>query len=126
MECMPAPTIDPSSILYRVVTTYRPEVWKQTLIDVDLIHIYPNLVHDLTHSSLIGNPLPIHFTFIPKNVPLANIQPEYILNLIEKEVAAGLMDSPYTSEQAHVIYGGHFCMCPLGLVENLGLTALRM
>ena len=36
------------------------------------------------------------------------------------------MDGPYTIEQAHVIYGGHFCTCPLGLVEKLGSSALRM
>src|SRR5882724_417256 len=29
MEHMPAPAIDPSSILYKVVTPYRPEVWKR-------------------------------------------------------------------------------------------------
>ena len=126
MEHMPAPAIDPSSILYKVVTPYRPEVWKQALIDMDLIHIYPKLVHDLTHGSPIGNPPPIHFTFIPKNLPSANIQSEYISNLIAEEVAAGRMDGPYTIEQAHVIYGGHFRTCPLGLVEKPGSSALRM
>ena len=76
MMCIHAPTIDSSCILYKVVTPYRPEAWKQALIDVDLMHIYPNLVHDLTHGSPIGNPPPICFNFIQKNLPLANIQLE--------------------------------------------------
>jgi len=123
---MHAPAIDLSRILYKVVTPYRPEAWKQALIDADLMHIYPNLVNDLTHGSPIGNPPPIHFSFIPKNLPSANIQPEYISNLIAEEVAAGRMDGPYTIEQAHAIYHGHFRTCPLGLVEKPGSTALRM
>jgi len=126
MERMHAPAIDLSRILYKVVTPYRPEAWKQALIDADLMHIYPNLVHDLTHGSLIGNTPPICFTFIPKNLPSANIQPEYISNLIAEEVAAGRMDGPYTIEQAHAIYQGHFRTCPLGLGEKPGSTALCM
>ena len=89
------------------------------------MHIYPNLVHNLNHGSPIGNPPPICITFL-KNLPSANIQPSYISNIITGEVATGGMDGPYTIEQAHVIYQGHFHMCPLGLVEKPGSTALHM
>jgi len=36
------------------------------------------------------------------------------------------MDGPFTIEQAHTIYGGHFRTCPLGLVEKPGSLALQM
>ena len=36
------------------------------------------------------------------------------------------MDGPLSIEEAHVIYGGHFHTCPLGLVEKPGSLDLRM
>src|SRR6266481_2693618 len=36
------------------------------------------------------------------------------------------MDGPYSIEQAHIVFGGHFRTCPLGLVEKPGSTALCM
>src|SRR5882724_3078738 len=92
--------------------------------EIDLTDSYPNLIHDLSFGSPIGNLPPIDFTFIPNNLPSMNIQPEYITNLITEEVAASCMDGPFTIEEAHYIYGGHFQTCPLGLVEKPGSADL--
>src|SRR5882672_7662252 len=113
-------------ILYKVITPYVPEAWRQALLDVDLTQNYPNLVHDLEFGSPIGNPPLIDFTFTPKNLPSAEIMPDYITNLISGEVSAGHMDGPFSVEEAHLIYGGHFRTCPLGLVEKPGSVDLRM
>jgi len=81
---------------------------------VNLTDSYPNLIHDLSFGSPIGNLPPIDFTFIPNNLPSAKIQPDYMMRLINKEVAAGYMDRPFSVHQAHIMYEGHFWMCPLG------------
>jgi len=115
-----APETDFSNILYTVITPYNPQALQLALHEADITLSYPNLIHDLTHGSPIGNPPPLWYTFIPNNLTSANIHPEYITNLITAEVAAGHMDGPFTIEQAHIIYGGHFRTCPLGLVEKPG------
>ena len=109
-----APEIDLSSILYKVVTQYISTTWSQALSNVNLTDSYPNLIHDLSFSSPIGNLPPIDFTFIPNNLPSAKIQPDYMMRLINKEVAAGYMDRPFSVHQADIMYEGHFWMCPLG------------
>ena len=48
------------------------------------------------------------------------------MNLINEEVATSRMDGPFTIEEAQCIYGGHFRMCPLGLVDKPGSADLRM
>ena len=120
------PETDLSKVLYKVTTHYRPDAWWQALQDAGITLLYPNLVHDLIHGSPIGNPPPIDFTFIPRNLPSANIRPEYISSLIAQEVVAGCMDGPFSVDEAHVIYGGHFRTCPLGLVQKPGSAALCM
>ena len=126
MECLLAPITDLHQILYKVVTPYILEAWRWALLDAGILQDSPTLIHDLKFSSPIGNPPSISFTFIPKNLPSAEINPNYIMNLIAEEVAVGRMDGPYSVEEAHVIYGGHFHMCPLGLVEKPGSADLRM
>jgi len=86
MERLPALEIDICQLLYKVVTPYVLEAWRQALLDAGILRNYPNLVHDLEFGSPIGNPPPIDFTFIPKNLPSAEINPEYITNLILEEV----------------------------------------
>jgi len=57
-----APAIDLSNILYKVITPYNAQAWLLALAEADITHSYPNLVHDLTHSSPISNPPSyIHF-----------------------------------------------------------------
>src|SRR5882724_2417908 len=104
MQPLHAPEIDLSSILYKVVTPYILTAWSQALADANITDSYPNLIHELSFSSPIGNPPPINFTFIPDNLPSAKIQPDYIMRLINKEVTAGHMDRPFTIEEAHSIY----------------------
>ena len=121
-----APETDLSKILYKVVTQYILTAWNQALTNRNLIKSYPNLIHNLSSGSPIGNSHPINFTFIPDNIPSAKIQPEYIMNLINEEVATGCMDRPFTIEEAQSIYGGHFQTCPLRLVEKHSSVDLRM
>jgi len=108
MQPLGAPETDLSKILYKFMTPYILAAWNQALSNANLINSYPNLVHNLSFSSSIGNPPPINFTFIPDNLPSTKIQPEYIMNLINEEVATGCMDGPFTIEEAQFIYGGHF------------------
>src|SRR5882724_11131757 len=83
-----APETDLSKILYKVITLYISSAWSQALTNANLKNSYPNLIHGLSFGSPIGNLPPINYTFIPDNLPLANIRPEYITNLINEEVAA--------------------------------------
>jgi len=112
--------------LYKVITPYNPQAWQSASSKADITHLYPNLIHDLTHGSLISNPPLLQYMFILNNLPSANIQLQYITDLIMTEVTAGCMDGPFTIEQAHTIYGSHFRMCPLGLKEKHGSMALHM
>ena len=105
---------------------YILTAWHQALLKANITHTYPNLIHNYSFGSPIGNPPPINFTFILKNLPSADIQPEYIMNIINEEIMSGHMDGPFTIEEARTIYGGHFWTCYLGLVEELGLTVLQM
>jgi len=118
MQQLHAPENNLPKILYKVVTPYISSAWNQALFDANITQTYPNLVQDFYFRSPISNPPPIDFTFIPNNLPSMDIQPEYITNLITGEVVSGHMDSPFTIEEAHYIYGGHFRTCPLDLVEK--------
>jgi len=77
MQPLGAPETDLSEILYKVITLYILAAWNQALSDMNLINLYPNLIHNLTVSSPIGNPPPINFTFIPDNLP-----PRFDLNIL--------------------------------------------
>jgi len=92
----PASAINLSGLLYKIVTPYTPAAWKWALELANITESYPNLVHNLSHGSPIGNPPPITFTFIPDNLPSANINPNYISRLISEEVLAGRMDGPFS------------------------------
>jgi len=71
-----APETDLTKILYKVVTPYISSTWHQALLNANITQLYPNLVHNLSFGSPVGNPPPINFTFIPGNLPSANIQPK--------------------------------------------------
>ena len=105
MHPLHAQEIDLHKVLYKVVTLYIPTTWNQALLNANLTHAYPNLIHELSFGSPIGNPPPINFTFTPKNLSSENIQPEYIMNLINEEIMSGSMDRPFTFQEAHTIYG---------------------
>src|SRR5882724_10788034 len=117
---------DHSSILYRTITPYKPAGWQQALSSTGLTHSFPNLVHDITHCAPIGNPLPLTHTFIPYNLKSADADPTYMDKFIQEELDSRHFDGPFTIDEALSIFGGHFCMAPLGFIEKPGLTALRL
>jgi len=126
MECLLAPITDLCQILYKVVTPYILEAWRQALHDMGISQNYPNLMHDLEFGSPTGNPPSLDFTFIPKDLTSTEINHVYITNLIAEEVTLGCMDGLYSIEEVHLIYGSHFHTCLLGLMEKPGLVNLQM
>ena len=106
------------SVLYKHVTPYIPSAWCSALRIANISHRFPHLVHDLTYSSPIGDPPPLYSTFTPKNLPSATVLPDVITNEIRAELIAGRLSSPFTLNEAHIIFDGHFCTSPLGLVEK--------
>ena len=51
--------------LYIHTTPYNPTTWHTALASSNLLSLFPNLVHDLTYSSPIGNPPPLSKIFLP-------------------------------------------------------------
>jgi len=121
-----APGTDHCVVLYRTITPYRPNGWKQALSFAGLTHSFPNLVHDMTHGPPIGNPPPLTHTIISNNLRLVDIYPLYMDNFIQEELNSSQFDGPYTVEEAHKIFGGHFCTAPLGFVEKPSSMSLRL
>ena len=118
-ECVHAPTTDLDQVLYIIISPYIPSAWKCALDAANITHLFPNLVHDITFGSPIGNPPPLTQTFIPPNLASANIQPEIIVKELLDETAAGRMSGPFTVDDAHQIFKGHFHTSPVGLVEKV-------
>ena len=106
-------------VLYIVKTPYIASAWKDALDSSNLTFLFPNLVHDITYGSPIGNPLPLDTTFIPKNLGSTDLHPEIIDNELLEETSAGQMLGPFTPDEAIIIFEGHFCTSPVGLVEKV-------
>ena len=115
----PAHAIDLKKVLYILVTPYFVTAWKDALATANLTHSFPNLVHDISHGSPIGNPPPLLHTFIPNNLSLANIRPDIIWDELREETTACHMSGPFTTEEARVIFDRHFRASPVGLVEKV-------
>jgi hypothetical protein len=73
----------------------------------------------ITFGSPIGNPPPLLHTFIPKNLTSATLLPDIIENELLNETASGRMTGPFSVEEAHIIFNGHFRTSPVGLVEKV-------
>jgi len=114
-----APKIDLSKVLYIIPTPYKAEVWHHTLIEAKRLSDFPNLMHDISHSSPIGNPPPLSSIFLPNNLSSATLHPEIIDQELCSEVLSGCMSGPFSVLQAFTIFGGFFCSSPVGLVENV-------
>ncbi len=110
---------DLTQVLYITVSPYVPAAWSRFLAESFLTPEFPNLVHDITYGSPIGNPPPLLHTFIPKNLASANLHPKIINNELLEETTSGHMSGPFTVDEAHLIFDGHFCTSPVGLVEKL-------
>jgi len=112
--------------LYKVHTPYKPAAWKQALQEARLKFTFPHLVHDITYGAPISNPLLLSHMFILHNLKSAKLDPIYMDKFLEDEVAASRIDSPFSIQDAHIIFDGHFCMAPLGFVEKPGSTTLQL
>ena len=100
------------------MTPYIPDGWRCMLHDLNIAHLFPLLVNDITYGSPIGNLPPLRHTFIPANLSSALNLPHIIDNKITVKLSAGRMSGPFSLDQASTIFEGHFCTSPLGLVEK--------
>jgi len=57
-------------------------------------------------------------TFTPPNLPSANLNPAYIDCELKMEVDASCMSSPFSIEDVHLIFRGHFRTSLLGLTNH--------
>jgi len=64
--------------------------------------------------------------FIPNNLSSTDIDLAYMESFIQEELDAGCFDGTFMIQQAHIIFNGHFRTAPLGFIEKLGSTALRL
>ena len=119
MELSPACEIDLRKVLYILVTPYFVTAWKDTLDSANLSQSFPNLIHDISHGLPIGNPPPLLCTFMADKFSSTNIQPDIIQDELWEETAAGPMSSPFSIEEAHIIFYGHFRTSPIGLVKKI-------
>src|SRR5882672_5641209 len=81
-----APKTDLKKILYICTSPYNPTAWCDALINCNLNSFFPNLVHNLTYGSPIGNPPPLLSTFLPTNLSLADLHPALIDQELSNEV----------------------------------------
>jgi len=114
-----APGTSLSDVLYIHTTPYNPKAWLTALCSSNLISSFPNLVHDITYGSPIGNPPPLLRSFLPANLPSALVHPELIDAELLAEVAANRMSGPFTLLEASSIFLGPFRSSPVGLVEKI-------
>ena len=106
------------SVLYKHVTPYIPSAWGSALRIANISHLFPHLVHNLSYGSPIGDPPPLYSTFTPKNLPSATILTDIIVNEICPELSTGHLSGPFTLDEVHIIFDGHFRTSPLRLVEK--------
>jgi len=119
MAQVSAPTIDLSRILFIHFTLYVPTAWHMALSEASLLSNFPNLVHDFTYGSPIGNPPLLLNIFIPPNLASTNLHPEIINAEIVAECVAGHMSGPFSIKEATTIFSGFFRTSPVGLVEKV-------
>jgi len=115
---VPAPETRLSDVLYIHTTPYKPKSWLAALSSSNLLSSFPNLVHDITYGSPIGNPPPLIHSFLPANLPSALIHPDLIDAELLDEVAANHM-SLFTLLEASSIFAGPFHSSPVGLVKKI-------
>jgi len=119
MAHLTAPAIDLQSILYIHSSPYNTHAWHNALSLAKLSLKFPNLVHDITYSSPIGNPPPLTHTFLPPNLASANLHPELIDLEIASEVLASRISGPFSPSDAEKIFGSFFRSSPVGPIEKI-------
>ena len=119
MVLVPAPETRLSDVLYIHTTPYKPKSWLAALSSSNLLSSFPNLLHDITYRSPIGNPPPLIHSFLPANLPSALIHPDLIDAELLDEVAANHMSGLFTLLEALSIFAGPFRCSPMGLVKKI-------
>ena len=114
-----AQRIDLSEVLYIHTTPCIATNWKSALDLCNISAQFPDLVNNLMYGSPIGNPPPLLKTFLPHSLPLADLLPHIIDTEIMNKVTVKQMSGPFTVDKAHAIFGGNFCMSPVGLIEKV-------
>ena len=104
---------------FKVPCPYVPDMWKAALHAANIHNRYPTLIQDITFGFPIGfNLSKLSFTFLLPNLPSALLQPEFIHQELHAERQAGRMAGPFTKDEAHVVFRGHFRTAPLGLIKK--------
>ena len=103
MEPPPAHATELSSVLYILTALYIAKGWNDALNDSVLTSRFPFLVNDISFYSPIGNPPPLHHTFIPGNLPSALSLSHIIDEEIHSEIATKRMSSPFSVSQVLII-----------------------
>jgi hypothetical protein len=120
--CASSPTTERRNVLaselYRITTPYKAEGFRIALEENGLTSRYPNIVTDIKQGSPIGNPPQLTHSFIPPNMKSALQHPQIVDEHIAEEVQAGRMSGPFTLNETHIIFKGHFRTSPLGLTEK--------
>jgi len=111
------PKIESGAVLYKVVTPYDPKAWHIALQEASPIYSFPNIIHDLTHDTPIGNLPLLTYTFLPNNLTSVDIDPDYMDSFL---VDLGCMNGLFSIPLAHLI----FRTTPLGFLEKPRLSML--
>ena len=131
MACIHAPSVvtpamgcgtvletDLSKVLYILPTPYKLAAWLHTLLEAGILVSFPNVIHDISYGSPIGN-LSLSSTFLPHNLASAMLHPEIIDLELNAEVSSNCMSGPFSISQASSIFGGFFHSSPVCLVEKV-------
>jgi len=110
---------DLKHILYIHSTPYNGHALQQALSLCNLSKKFPNLVHDITYSSPIGNPPLLSCTFLPPNLSSANIHPNLIDLELASEVTTSRMSGPFSPVEATIIFGSFYHSSLVGLVKKV-------
>ena len=101
-----SPKTDLASVLYKITTPYNSDGCVLVLAHVGLSKKYPTHINDIVYSSPIGSPPLLMHTFMPPNLPSANLNPAHMNCELKMEVDAGCMSIPFSIEDAHLIFRG--------------------
>ena len=118
------PLTDFMSVLHKVTTPYNPSAWVHALTNVGLTDKYPTLINDILYGSPIGDPPPLTHTFLPQNLPSANLNPTHMtVSLRLKPVLAACL--AHFPSKMHIAYSRVISGLPhWALLRNLANLVL--
>jgi len=97
---------------------YIAESFRKSLESDILTSRYPLLVQDITYGSPIGVPMQLSHTTVMPNLHSAELRQDLVSDYIAKEVSFVQMAGPFTLEETHLVFEGHFRTVPVGLMEK--------